>query len=146
MNRFVDIPAEAITARLTAAKFTRTNTAGEVTYELRHARDSRLVVTVYTSVARGAGVARACGDDAIRVLAQLVWVPRGETAPRRKTLYRAKILRVNSVEGTLDRMVEAAREGWRACNRLYTEDYRRRLEKRFGRGPMVDRTVDLVTA
>ncbi len=128
MNRYIEISRAALTTSLASHGFTPTNTNGEVTYERRHERDQRLVITVYTSVANSGVQARACGDDAIRALAHFVWTPRGETAPRRKTLYRAKILRVNSVEGTLERMLEAAREGWKACNQFYAADYQKRRD------------------
>jgi hypothetical protein len=106
---------------LEKAGFTRRPVKGEVTYERRHDRDERLVVVVYTSVAEDAAVGRGCGEDAIRVLSFFTWTRQGETELRRKKLFEARVFRVTSVEGVLDRMMERARDAYAACNKWLAE-------------------------
>ena len=128
-NAYVEIPAVEIEVTLATAGFGLEDRQGELVYTLRHARDPRLTVSVYTSVGKGAKAARGCGEDAIRVVARFTWEVKGDPKPRTKVLYRAKVLRVNSVTGTVERMVREAREGWKACNRWYTAAW----EKKHGK-------------
>lgn len=115
-GRYVEVSREAITSRLERAGFKRDDVRGEITYSRKHDRDSRLLVTVYTSVADGAEVGRKRGEDAIRVLAFFTWTRQGETQLRRKKLFQARVFRVTSVDGVLDRMMERARDAYAACN------------------------------
>ncbi len=110
MSTYVEVPSRALFARLEEAGFTRGISGREVTYTRRHDRDPRLSVVVYTSAAEGAQDARGCGEDAIRVVALFSWLHRASNEQRRKNLYKAKVLRVTSVEGVLDRTIEKARE------------------------------------
>jgi hypothetical protein len=124
MAHFVNVPTSALCARLEAAGFTRGVQGREVFYERRHAHESRLSVRVYTSASDGSTEARDCGDDAIRVIAQFQWRhASGEV--RRKNLFKAKVLRVTSVEGVLERMINAAREGYAACNQYLKTNIRK---------------------
>ena len=116
MSTFVDVPSAALFARLEAAGFTRGVIGREVTYTRTHARDARLFVTVYTSAAEGAQDARGCGEDAIRVVAAFSWLHRASGEQRRKNLFKAKVLRVTSIEGVLERTIDAARKAYAACN------------------------------
>lgn len=116
MNLYIDIPRAAIEDRLKSCGFTRDDVRGEVTYSRVHDRDSRYRVKVYTSIPEFDTVSRSCGEDAIRVVALLTWTRRDEDVPRHKKLYQARIYRVNSVDGVLDRMVERMRDAYAAIN------------------------------
>lgn len=120
-GRYVEVPREAITSRLERAGFEREVQKGEVTYSRKHDRDGRLVVVVYTSVAENATAGRGRGEDAIRVLAFFTWTRQGETQLRRKKLFQARVFRVTSVDGVLDRMMERARDAYAACNKWLAE-------------------------
>jgi len=115
-GRYVEVPLEDIAERLEEAGFVREQLSGEVTYSRLHDRDGRLVILVYTSIAEGGSKGRGCGEDAIRVVALFRWTRRGETEVRRKKLYTGRVFRVTSVEGVVDRMMEKARDAYRACN------------------------------
>ena len=127
MNTYVEVPREALEAKLRSMGFTRDDVRGEVTYSRRHDKDHKLRVTVYTSVAEFSDKARAKDADAIRVVGQLVWSRRGETVERRKCLYKAKILRVTSVEGVLERVHAKAREAYAALNEFQQEQRGRQI-------------------
>lgn len=111
MNTYINIPREAICSRLEKAGFIQGRVGGEIAYT-RHGHDPRIIITVCTSVAVRGSVARGRGQDAIRVLAHFHW--NVGTEERKKCLYKAKILRVNSIDGVLDRTIERARDAWRA--------------------------------
>jgi hypothetical protein len=115
-GRYVEVPKEAVIDRLEKAGFKRDVRPGEITYSRPHNRDSRLTVTVYTSIALRATKSRGCGEDSIKVVALFWWTRRGETKPRCKKLFTGRVFRVTSVEGVLDRMMEKARDAYRACN------------------------------
>ena len=116
MSQYVDVPAQDLFGMLAGAGFTRGVVGREVTYTRKHDRDPRLSVVVFTSVAEGASDARGCGEDAIRVVAAFTWEHRPTGELRRKNLHKAKILRVTSIQGVLDRTLNAAREAYQACN------------------------------
>ena len=114
---FVHVPADAIRSRLAAAGFRLVPEArGEEVYERAHNRDARYTVKVYSSIQRGAGEARGCGEDAIRVVA--LFADSRFSWPARVTpIFKAtRVHRTGSVEAVLDRMVERAREAYAACN------------------------------
>lgn len=119
MSRFVQVPAAAIRERLTAAGFSllpATNGEEEV-YVRAHNRDARYTIKVYSSIQRGAGDVRNCGEDAIRVVA--MWVDDKFSWPaRERPIFKsARVYRTGTVEGVLDRMIERAREAYEACNK-----------------------------
>ncbi len=116
MAHYVEVPSAALFARLEAAGFTRGVSGREVTYTRAHLKDARLFVVVYTSAAEGAQEARDCGEDAIRVVALFSWLHRASGEQRRKHLASFKVLRVTSVEGVLERTIDAARKAYGACN------------------------------
>lgn len=110
--RFVDVPADAIRARLGGAGFYRAQVAGrEEVWERKHDRDPTYLIRVYTSIAHGEGT-RACGADAIRVIALLA-PSNGKVYPIHKGV---RVHRAGSVDGVLDRVIERAREAYAACN------------------------------
>ncbi len=121
-GRYVEMSREAITTRLEEAGFKREPRSGEITYSRRHDRDTRLVVFVYTSIAEDGSKGRGCGEDAIRVIALFQWTRKGDTQVRSKKLYTGRVFRVTSVEGVLDRMMERARDAYRACNEWLKEN------------------------
>ncbi len=114
---FVPVPATAIRSRLAGAGFTLVlGTHGEEVYERKHDRDGRYVVRVYSSIQRGADEARACGEDAIRVVALFV-DGRYNFPPRTVPIFKAtRVNRTGTVDGVLDRLIERAREAYAACN------------------------------
>jgi len=116
MAHYVEVPAAQLFAKLEAAGFTRGIIGREVTYTRAHDLDARLSVVVYTSAAEGAQDARGCGEDAIRVVAAFSWYNHGAGEQRRKNLYQQKVLRVTSIEGVLERTIDAARKAYAACN------------------------------
>lgn len=116
MSHYVEVPSNVLFARLEAAGFRRGVQGREVYYERNHAQDGRLSVRVYTSAADGSETARDNGEDAIRVVAAFTWQHRPTGEIRRKNLHKAKVLRVTSVEGVLERTINAARDAYRACN------------------------------
>lgn len=124
-GRYVEVPREDIIGRLEKAGFKREQRPGEVTYARPHDRDSRLTVIVYTSIAERGSKGRGCGEDAIRVVALFRWTRRGETEVRRKKLFTARVHRVTSVEGVLTRMMEKARDAYRACNEWLAKEGQR---------------------
>ncbi len=124
MSTYVEVPSAALFARLEEAGFTRGIMGREVTYTRAHAKDARLSVVVYTSAAEGAQDARGCGEDAIRVVAAFTWLHRASNEQRRKNLFKAKVLRVTSIEGVLQRTIEKAREAYAACNEFLKQSNR----------------------
>jgi hypothetical protein len=108
-NRFIEVPAESIEMKLMDKGFTPEKQGREVVYTRQGKRADRLTLKVYSSVTEGAATARAKDSDAIRVVL-LADVGEGK---RPYILYQRKILRVNSVEGVLDRIWEACAEAAR---------------------------------
>lgn len=126
MSRFVEVPRETIITALEKAGFKRVPGGGEVTYERTHNLDPRLTVRVYTSVPERFDQTRACGEDAIRIVAAFSWQRQGEDVPRRKHLYSKRVYRVTSPQSVVDRMMERAREAYQACNEFRKNDGARR--------------------
>lgn len=118
MSRFVQVPAAAIRERLAAAGFKLVDAAhgGEEVYERAHNSDPRYTVKVYSSIQHGAGDARDCGEDAIRVVA-LFADSRFSWPPRVVPIFKAtRVFRTGTVDGVLDRMIERAREAYAFIN------------------------------
>jgi hypothetical protein len=114
---FVPVPAAAIRSRLAGAGFLLVpGTGGEEVYERAHERDARYVVRVYSSIQRGAEDVRDCGEDAIRIVALFV-DGKFHSPPRTVPIFKAvRVFRTGTVEGVLDRLIERAREAYKACN------------------------------
>lgn len=109
---YVDVPAAAIRERLVAAGFHLVPaTRGEEVYERAHDKDMRYTLKVYSTIQRGEVVARACGADAIRVVA--LFTPRDKSYPVFKS---ARVYRTGTVAGVLERMVQRARDAYARCN------------------------------
>jgi hypothetical protein len=119
MGHFVDVPPDAIRARLLAAGFrlAAVPTSREEVYDRAHDRDRRYVVRVYTTIALGA--ARGCGDDAIRVVALFARDALVDSRAIDKAvgIFKAKrVHRSGSVEAVLERMMGRAREAYVFCS------------------------------
>jgi hypothetical protein len=123
MNRYIEVPADTMFTYLRDRKFEETTEGNEVVFVRRGEKCPAMVMKVYTSVAKGHAAARAKDADAIRVA--LVGELKGEyngKPLRPKGFFSRKILRVNSVEGVLERIrdacceaAEVARQYERVC-------------------------------
>lgn len=120
---YIDVPAEAIRAALTSAGFRLMDQEGGTIYNEEvwfraHTGDAKFAVKVYSSVKRGATGARACGADAIRVVA--IRHAPGSKDPLEgqwKGLWKAKrVFRTGTVDGVIARMLERMREAYLACS------------------------------
>ena len=119
MSTFVSVPAAAIRERVAAAGFRLLpgSSREEEVYERPHDKDDRYAVRVYTSILRGAEEARDCGADAIRVVALFV-DGKFHYPPKTVPIFKAvRVHRTGSVEKVLDRMIERAREAYKAINK-----------------------------
>lgn len=113
-SRFVEVPAIAIRARLSAAGFRLMPAVrGEEVYERAHDKAPIYTVKVYSSIQRGQEEVRECGSDAIRVVAILTNPGTGKSYPIFKS---ARVYRTGSVEAVLKRMMERARAAYARCN------------------------------
>lgn len=116
-SRYVEVPAEAIRARLEAAGFVEESFHREVVFVRRHHRCEHSTVKVYTSLSVSGESARGCGEDAIRVVAVFERKTEGRDRPFVRVLYKGKrVYRTGTVEGVLDRLIERAREAYGAVN------------------------------
>ena len=116
MNAYVEVPRDRMEALLAGAGFQPDRVGKELVYKRAHDKDDRLSVAVYTSIAFSAGSTRSCGEDAIRVVALFTWTHRASGQERRKNLYKARVYRVNSVDGVIARTLEKMREAYATCN------------------------------
>jgi hypothetical protein len=114
---FVSVPAETFFAFLSGKGFVRCpdgrRSRREVVYERTNHNDGRYKVLVYTSIATGRARARACGKDAIRVVA-IFEDGKGYSRGAAKT---KRVFRTGTVEGVLERTYQRMREAYAACNR-----------------------------
>lgn len=110
-NQFIEVPSGTLFAFLKARSFVESVEGHEVVFVRRSAKCPAVVMKVYTSVSQGAVTARAKDADAIRVtlLGELKGEYNGKPL-RPKGFFSRKILRVNSVEGVLERIRDACRE------------------------------------
>jgi hypothetical protein len=123
-KRFVEVPAERLLALMEeigqkihgdGGRYERRREGREVVYDLVPA-GGRAMVTVYTSLAEGAEVARACGEDAIRVLLT-VRLPEGlrQLDDPKKILRTAPLREPDPVSTFLERLRGELRESfWHA--------------------------------
>jgi hypothetical protein len=117
-TRAITIPAEAILSFLRARGFVeRVPVAGtpaaystEIVYERAHKIDRRYRVVVYTSIRKGAAVARGVGKDAIRVCAIY-----DDGATTRGLGKWPRVHRTGSVDKVLARMLERMRLAYERC-------------------------------
>lgn len=110
-DRFVEVPSAVLFKHLEAHGFTDVTMFREVVYQRVHHIDPRYKILIYTSVARGATTARACGADAIRVAPIVL-----EGFRSRGIAKLPRILRTGSVEAVFERVIERAREAYAICN------------------------------
>lgn len=111
-NAYIELPLDRLEMLLCDHGFEPDRSGNEVTYRRVSRKNSKLSLVVYSSVATGKLSARGCGEDAIRV------VLIGDKGPDRRNpkqryyggLFTKKILRVNSVEGILERVFQACKE------------------------------------
>jgi len=105
-TRYVTVPASALHDLLTKKQFAPATRGHERVYTRQGKVNAGLAIIVYSSVTEGAGEARACGEDAIRV-SLLARVGSG----RDWTLHKCKrIHRTGSVEKILARVMERIME------------------------------------
>ena len=122
MTRFVAITAVALYATLRAVGSKVTAAGGscveavhgrEVVFDLHHHSGSEAIVRVYTTLTEGADRLRECDSDAMRVV---IGVERdGRFRPlgkSRKILRTAPKAAADRPQVCLDRLVQAAREGY----------------------------------
>lgn len=114
MSHFVDVPREAFIKKMEEAGFTlqAPGAAGELVFVRRNHNNEDLVVKIFSSIPANGATARECGTDAIRVLARYEPKPPA----KHRCYYSAKVLRVTSVDGVLERTIERAREAYARCN------------------------------
>lgn len=113
-SRYVSVSREAMVGLLEKMGFSQYHgrgTGGELVY-CRHLHvDQTMLVKVYTSLPVNAGDARACGEDAIRVM--LVF--ENEHSKASGCLYKAsRVFRTGSEQAVLERVLERARECYAA--------------------------------
>ncbi len=110
----VTVPADTIIAFLKSKGFTERDAmkvrGNEIVYERAHKVDSRYKVLIYTSVRRGATVARGIGKDAIRVCAIFE-----QGSDSRGICKLPRVHRTGTVDGVLQRVLERAREAYQKC-------------------------------
>jgi len=116
-SRYVEVPAEAIFAKLSGMGFEQDVFGGEIVFKLTHKKCKHVTLTVYTSLPARGGDARACGEDAIRVTAVFQRQSPGRDRPFTRVMFKSpRVYRTGSVEGVLQRMHERAREAYAAVN------------------------------
>lgn len=106
-SRFVNVPAEAITNLLDEKGFVKDVSGREIVYYMRHKKNPKLILKIYTSLPVDAKKARACGKDAIRCVGIF------EGSKQTYGLYKGpRTYRTGTVEGVLDRMLKNARDAY----------------------------------
>lgn len=106
-SRFVNVPANAITDLLDSKGFNKDVSGKEIVYYMRHRKNPKLILKIYTSLPVDAKKARGCGRDAIRCI--------GVFEGKQKTygIYKGpRTYRTGTVEGVLDRMLTNARNAY----------------------------------
>jgi hypothetical protein len=103
---YVEVSAKALEDFLASKGFTRGVQRSEVVYDRVHHRCPHVTVRVYTSLRDGAERARACGKDAIRVVAfRRTTDGRGDRGVAKAT----RVFRTGTVDGVLARLYERMR-------------------------------------
>ena len=135
-SRYVEIPAEALLARLTSIGESVTQRGGvaergregrEVVFDLSH-HQTGVRIRIYTTLTEGADTARDCGTDAIRVVVGTMAQKKGQKyrfhslVPPRKMLRTAPVdlPEEERVEAFLSRLVQATREAYVSAGRIPT--------------------------
>lgn len=129
-TRYVEIPAESLLAELRAISKAVEAKGGHAT-QGKQGREiifdftpptNRGSVRVFTTLAAGADVARACGEDAVRIIVGIVQGAEGKSRFRNLTAPR-KMLRTapqgleehERVRTFLDRLTQALREAYKVA-------------------------------
>lgn len=113
-SRYTEVNRTAFCSALEAKGFAPDPEArGELVYQFKHKVDPTMFVKVYTSMPLKAGDARACGEDAIRVL--LIF--KNEHTGKSGCLHKgSRVYRTGTQEGIIERTLERAREAYAAAN------------------------------
>jgi hypothetical protein len=127
-TRYIEVPAESLMGRLRSIGELVEGKGGgyaegvqgrEVVVDIRPAHRVAFL-RIYTTLTRGAGQVRACGDDAIRLVVGHTWIGEdgkerfGPLAKSRKLLRTApKGPEMQRISAFLDRFTEALRGGYR---------------------------------
>jgi len=117
MPTFVSVPAQAIEDFLKSKGFTRTLCRNEVVYVRAHDRCPDLKVKVYTSIRTGAGSARNCGKDSIKVCAVFDDGRRSFGVGRFPRVHRT-----GSTRAVLERTLERMRAAYARCSQWLREN------------------------
>jgi hypothetical protein len=131
-KRYVEVSRKALLDALFACGFREHlgQGGGELVYSRQHGLDPTMWVKVFTSLPRAAGDARACGEDAIRVL--LVF--ENPVSKASGCLYKAsRVYRTGSEQAVIERTLERARECYKAANERHKANQERRRAQREGR-------------
>jgi len=115
MAKFNPVPSEVLHSALENAGFTKSLSGKEVVYDLRNHHNPSLSVRVFTSSKVGAGKVVSCGKDAIR--ASLVYTNSSGNTNGTKLKF-SRVNRVGTTEAIVGRMLDLAREVYRAANHI----------------------------
>ena len=114
MNRQIVIPRDKLEPFLGNLEFYNSTAStppwDEVTFTRHHNLNKAMCVKIFSTIPAGCNQTDKSNRKAIIV--------RG-LGPDGTILYEAKILRVNSVKSTLERILGTAREAYGACNEYY---------------------------
>ncbi len=126
-SRYVEVSRKAMMDALDGAGFSPDSFGGELVYTRRHQVDPTMVVKIYTSMpAYDHGGARACGEDAIRV----VLIFENAVTGRSGGLYKAsRVYRTGSEQAVIERTLDRARECYAEANRRVREHLERKARK-----------------
>lgn len=117
MARYAQIDTAAFEKFLLEKGFLRTVQSNEAVYIRRHHMNPYVVVKVYTSIADRQENARACGEDAIRVVAVFQRGQRGEPGYKSFGIHKcARTYRTTSTESVIERVYARMREAYDAAN------------------------------
>lgn len=109
MSRFVDWKIEDIEPEFTKAGFKKVNLlgTGEIVFE-RETKKPKVFIRVFTAISKNTGGSRESGSDAGRVML----FERDSNKP----IWSSK--RVHRTQGFLERLIERARDAYRAVSNL----------------------------
>ena len=109
---FVNVPAATIADTLVSKGYVANRVGNEVVYDFTHRKNASYFVRVYSSVKTGSEVARACGQDAIRI----VLLRKDSTGKVWGVAKATKVLRTGTVEKVVDRLLGRCREMYAVAN------------------------------
>ena len=117
MSKYIEVNSKEFKTFLQSKGFSRDAMSGkEIVYSRLHDKEPKLIIKIYTSIASDANAARACGKDAIRVVA--IFQGKEKTYP----IYKgARIYRVGSQAGVQERVLDRARDAYKRCNEWLKE-------------------------